>query len=251
MNVHNVRSLALSEHRRHDRLLVTRFAMDDAYPSEREEALKMLETCAECAALAADVRLIAAAVPQLPVAPRTRNFTITAEQAERLHGSGFSRWLRTLAMPGWASLRPVAGVALSIGLVMAVVGAGMPGTLPAAEFRSESAGQSAAPADAQAPESITPMVNAPGDRPGQEGQFEAEIARETQDPVTGNLDSAYVEASPEADADTERARLAESAPADPTRDLLVYAGLIIAALSLALLALAWTARRYFADPLLR
>lgn len=249
MNVHNRSSLTRSEHRRHDRLLVARFAMDDAYPGERDEVLKMIETCAECAALAADVRTVATAMPRLPVTPRTRDFTITAEQAERLHGSGFSRWLRTLAMPGWASLRPVAGVALSIGLVMAVVGAGMPDTPPAAEFRSDSG---AAPADAQAPESITPMVNAPGDRPGQEGQFEAEIARETQDPVTGNLDSAYVAASPGADGDgAQRAQLAQSPPADPARDLLVYAGLIIAALSLALLALAWTARRYFADPFLR
>lgn len=251
MNVHNGSSLTRSEHRRHDRLLVTRFAMDDAYPNERDEALKMVETCSECAALAADIRLVAIAVPRLPVAPRTRDFTITAEQAERLRGSGLSRWLLTLAMPRWTSLRPVAGVALSIGLVMAVVGAGMPGTLPVAEFRSDSAGQSAAPADARASQTIAPMINAAGDPPAEGLPLEAETARETQDPATGNLDSAYLEASPEADADAQRTQLAQSVPADPTRDLLVYAGLIIAALSFALLALGWIARRYFADPLLR
>ncbi len=250
MNVHNGSSLIRSEHRRHDRLLVTRFAVDDAYPNEREEALKLVETCSECAALAADVRLVSAVVPRLPVAPRTRDFTITAEQAERLRGSGLSRWLRTLAMPGWTALRPVAGVALSIGLVMAVVGAGMPGTLPVAEFSSDASGQSAAPGDARASQTIAPM-NAAGDPPTEGMPLEVEIARETQDPATGNLDSAYLEASPEADTGAQRPELAQSVPADPMRDLLVYAGLIIAALSFALLALAWIARRYLADPLLR
>ena len=38
-------------------------------------------------------------------------------------------------------------------------------------------------------------------------------------------------------------------PTDTTRDLLFYAGLAIASLGFLLLALAWFARRYFADPL--
>ena len=70
------------------------------------------------------------------------------------------------------------------------------------------------------------------------------------DPITQEVNSAYVEPSPEADAE-ERAAVAEVRPADTTRDLLVYGGLAIALLSFGLLALAVTARRYFADPLLR
>ena len=252
--MNNGRSLTRSEHRRHDRLLVTRFAMDDAYPTERDEALKLIETCSECAALAADVHVIAMAMPRLPVAPRTRDFTITADQAEKLRGSGLSRWLRTLALPGWGALRPVAGVALSIGLVMAVVGAGMPSTLPVAEFRSDTTNQAPtnqAPAagDPRAAESIDPMVGAPVNPPAEGGPLEAESARETADPATQNLDQAYVAPSPDADG-AQRVELRVAA-ADPARDLLVYAGLIIATLSMALLALAWVARRYFADPLLR
>lgn len=224
--------------------------MEDAYPNEREEALKMVETCSECAVLAADVRLIAAAVPRLPVATRTRDFTITAEQADRLKGSGLSRWLRTLAMPGWAALRPVAGVALSIGLVMAVVGAGIPGSVPMAEFRDDPTNQGAAPADPGAAETMQP--DRAGANPPPELGPVLESARETLDPATEQLDTAYVaEPSPEADSDGERTQLRQYTPADPTRDLLVYAGLIIATLSFALLALAWVARRYFADPLLR
>ena len=115
-----------SEHRRHDRLLVTRFAMDDAYPSETAEARQLIDSCAECAALAADIRALSSSMSQLPDAKRTRDFTITAEKAEELRGSRISRWMRGLATPKFGMLRPVAGVALSIGLVMAIVGVAMP-----------------------------------------------------------------------------------------------------------------------------
>ncbi len=254
--MNNNRSLTRSEHRRHDRLLVTRFAMDDAYPTERDEARTLLESCAECAALAADVRLIANSISRIPVAPRPRDFMINAEQAEQLRGSRLARWLRALATPGWATLRPVASVALSIGLVMAVVGAGLPGTLPAAEFKDDTTNQVAAPVDVpppaatqepQAPGMGAPMVSEPP--PGDNlGPVSAEAS---QDHASRALDNAYVDPSPEADAGEQIAPLRAAAPADTTRDLLVYGGLAIALLSLALLALAVTARRYFADPLLR
>ncbi len=253
MNVHNGRSLTRSEHRRHDRLLVTRFAMDDAYPTERDEALKLVESCSECAALAADVRTVATAMPRLPVAPRTRSFTITAEQADRLRGSGLSRWLRTLAMPGWGALRPVAGVALSIGLVMAVVGAGMPGTYLASERLTDTPTQAGAPRDPAVPSPVAgqaPQVAPETGPPALGSDRAAEFDNASPDPITDQLSSAYVEPSPSADG-AEREELRVTMTADPARDLLVYAGLMIAALSFALLALAWIARRYFADPLLR
>lgn len=259
MSVHNGRSLTRSEHRRHDRLLVTRFAMDDAYSSERDEAIKLIETCSDCASLAADVRVIAMAMPRLAVAPRTRDFTITHEQAERLRGSGLSRWLRTLAMPGWGALRPVAGVALSIGLVMAVVGAGVPGMQPASESSTDRTNPGASPAAVPAAQATQePMVPEVGTDsgvesgpPGEQGPLVDDSARGTEDPASRTLDTAYVAASPEPDLDSKRAELTQSVATDPSRDLLVYGGLIIATLSLAVLALAWVARRYFADPFLR
>ncbi|MEX2547564.1 MAG: hypothetical protein WD830_07210 [Chloroflexota bacterium] len=249
--MNNNRSLTRSEHRRHDRLLVTRFAMDDAYPTERDEARTLLESCAECAALAADVRLIANSMSRIPVAPRPRDFMITAEQAEQLHGSRLARWLRALATPGWATLRPVAGVALSIGLVMAVVGAGLPGMAPAAQELGDGTTQGAPreplPVASAGPLEVAPMAGQtpPGDNLG------PVFAEASQDLASRALDNAYVDPSPEADAGEQIAPLRAAAPADTTRDLLVYGGLAIALLSLALLALAVIARRYFADPLLR
>ena len=251
MNVNKGRSLTRSEHLRHDRLLVTRFAMGDAYPSERDEASSLVEKCAECAELAADVKLIANSVVRLPVAPRTRDFMITAEQADKLRGGRVSRWLRSLGTPGWAMLRPVAGVALSIGLVMAVVGAGIPGMQPATQtFGNPEAGSGAqpvlpAPAATKAPPpGDAGVVSAPGER-------EVEYAEASPDPITQEVNSAYVDPTPNGPVLADEDQLAAADRVDGNRDLLLYGGLSIALLSLALLAMAMIARRYFADPLLR
>ena len=249
MNVNNGRSLTRSEHRRHDRLLVTRFAMGDAYPSERDEASTLVEKCAECAELAADVKLIASSVSRVPVAPRTRDFMITAEQADKLRGGRVSRWLRSLGTPGWAMLRPVAGVALSIGLVMAVVGAGVPGMQPASQYSGDDTDRIVAPAVAATDAPQAPGVGEMSGVPTHGRGNGLEAAPETVSPMQ-QFDSAYA-ASPGPDAETQREEFRLSAPADPTRDLLVYGGLGIALLSFGLLALAAIARRYFADPLLR
>ena len=146
-------------------------------------------------------------------------------------------------------LRPVAGVALSIGLVMAVVGAGVPGMQPASQYSIDDADRINAPAAAatdapRAPE-VGEMSGVPSDGRGNG----LETAPETVSPMQ-EFDSAYA-ASPGPDSETQREEFRLSEPADPTRDLLVYGGLGIAVLSLALLSLAVIARRYFADPLLR
>ena len=83
------------------------------------------------------------------------------------------------------------------------------------------------------------------------------MSQATQDATTRQLNDAYVdEASPEdlavtEDGDVTVTRDSPAAPVDPTRNLLIYAGLAIAVISLAVLLVAWSARRYFADPLLR
>ena len=76
------------------------------------------------------------------------------------------------------------------------------------------------------------------------------MAAASQDPTTSRFDSAYVQPSPAPVAGVGAAPPFVT-PADPTRDLLIYAGLAIATLSLGVLALAWAARRYFTDPLVR
>ena len=284
MTVQNGKYSARADHRRHDRLLVTRHAMNDSYPGERDDAHQLITTCADCAALAADVRVIASSMKHLPASTRPRDFAISQEQAERLRGSRLTQLLRGLATPGWATLRPVAGVALSIGLVMAVVGSALPSYAPTATREnggvdlmqaSESPRDGAQPphaggaplapsapaatslpaeaASTHAPADVGPefVPTSRGDTPGAQP-----FAQATKDPTMENLDSAYIEeasAEPAARADDEdnNPALTQTLPTDPTRNLLVYAGLAIAIISLALLVLAWSARRYFADPLLR
>jgi hypothetical protein len=225
--------------------------MDDAYPTEREEARALVESCTACALLAADIRALAASVSALPRPVRTRDFTITAAQAEQLHGSRLTRWLRSLGTPGWAALRPVAGVALSIGLVMAVVGSALPPTQSPETFQTVGAPAADQPATVPQPaptvaQDVTvPPQNGPG-----RGGMELSAAP-THDPVTERVDTAYVQPSAEPGTDDGLEKASVQATADPTRGLLVYAGLAIATLSFGLLALAWVARRYFADPLLR
>ncbi len=126
-----------ADHARHDRLLVTRFAAGDAYDNEVSRARRLVADCPECAALANDIRLIAARAGDLPIARRRRDFRLSAAEADRLRGSALQRVLRRLAAPGFAALRPVAGVAMAAGLALAVIGA-----LPLTQF---SAG---APSDA-------------------------------------------------------------------------------------------------------
>lgn len=261
---------ARADHRRHDRLLVTRFAMDDAYPGEHDEARQLMDSCADCAALAADIRVIASSMKQLPAPARQRDFTISEEQADHLRGSRLAQLLRGLATPGWATLRPVAGVALSIGLVMAVVGSVMPSYAPAAGSPETMATQRSQTSAAPAPQVGAPVqppqpAASPAaaeygrDGPQTDGLAPgavAPLAQATEDATTRDLNMAYLEeASPEtvvkADDSDDALALTQTAPADPTPNLLIYAGLAIALISLAVLLVAWSARRYFADPLLR
>src|SRR5690242_16863300 len=106
-----------AQHSRHDRMLVARIAAGDAGAQEHE-AQDLIRRCSECAALAADISAIAHSVAQLPAPARTRDFRLSADQADHLRGSRFDLWLRTLTGSRWATVRPVAAVALSVGLVM-------------------------------------------------------------------------------------------------------------------------------------
>jgi len=110
-------------HSSHDALLVARYAAGDAYPGEAAQARQLVNKCAQCAELAADIRTISARTSELRAAKRPRDFRITAEQAEQLRGSWLDRLLRGFAAPGWTVVRPLAGAALAIALVVVVIGA--------------------------------------------------------------------------------------------------------------------------------
>jgi hypothetical protein len=248
MTVHNPRSIA-ADHHRHDRLLVARHAATDLPPSQQHEAQDLIRWCTECAALAADINLISNAVGQLPAAARPRDFRLTAEQAANLRGSRLDRLLRTLTGSGWATVRPVAAVALSVGLVMSVVGvlpivgAIAPATdmnLAAAPTgdgtRSDANGQPVQPS------------------PPSAGAVGQDSPMEIQASAGGQLDNAYLQASPGVPPEPGKIGVrpeAEGASGLGLRDLLTYAGLGLTAAGLLVLVLLYGARRRFSDPLLR
>ena len=239
-----------SDHRRHDRLLVARLAAGDSHPAQLDEARALVAACAECARLAEDIRLISGAVHHLPAAQRPRSFQLSAEQAEQLRGSRLERFLRRLAGPGWGTLRPVAGVALSLGLVMAAIGSlplgGMMASQPGAE-RIEAQ----QPEVARATDFAAPTGAPAAEAPAGGGEAPADVALPSED----GLNEAYVEAlrnqddgnaaDPTGPSDTpEAAAISGGSP-------LLYAGLSLAVLAMGVLTLAWFARRRYADPLLR
>lgn len=117
------RQTVTQDHAQHDRLLVARFAAGDAYASEVDDARQLVDSCADCNKLAADIRLISAATARLPTVARPRDFRVNAQAAERLSGSRVERLMRRLSAPRWNLVRPLAGAAVAAGLTLAVVGA--------------------------------------------------------------------------------------------------------------------------------
>ncbi len=220
-------------HAHHDRALVSRYAVDDAYPAERELAQQLVERCVECAALAVDIRALSTTLATSEAPRRPRDFRISAEQAERLRGSSFERFMRRLAAPALAPARPLAGVALSIGLAMAVAGAALPTPTPA----TMSAGLEQAPPGAEQPEIDFEPRGAPaaGGEP-----FRAES---TDAPVFSSDNSS--------EEGFGQRQMTEDAAADDTRIVLMIAGLTVALLALGTLLMILFARRRMSDPLLR
>lgn len=255
-----------AEHRRHDRLLVARFAAGDAAYGQEHEAQDLIRRCSECAALAADIGAISKSVARLPAPPRPRDFRLTTEQAAQLRGSRLDRWLRALTGSGWATVRPVAAVALSVGLVMSVVGfmpilgAATPAPLDTFSGPVSAAGQpTPASSPAERTNDLGPTATK-GDAPAPTGELNVLPpggAGSVASPASGNMDNAYIESSsspPDAESNgrsgqPEKTALAGSSSS--TRDLVLLSGLIVTILALAVLALLYAARRRYFDPLLR
>ena len=258
MTVPNTHSLS-AEHRRHDRLLVARFAVGDAAHGQEHEAQDLVRRCSECAALAADISAISNSVAKMPAQPRPRDFRLTAEQAAQLRGSRFDRWLRTITGSGWSTVRPVAAVALSIGVVMSVVGflpvIGAANGAPTgsdAQYGPVAAGQqspevstnrsSAVPAPAATSD---PAVIAPNGNGG---------ASAFESPAGENLDNAYLTqqtAAPQGDGQPKDLGALLPGTGSGVRDLVLLSGIAVTIAALMILALLYAARRRYYDPLLR
>ncbi|MEX1295774.1 MAG: hypothetical protein AB1Z67_06360 [Candidatus Limnocylindrales bacterium] len=116
-----------ADHERHDALLVAQLvAGDPLEPEQMSEAQRLVADCGACAALAADLPVVARAVAQEPVPPRRRDHRLSPEQAERLRGNALTRLLRRFSLPSSRAFQPAAAGVLSIGLLLVVAGYAWP-----------------------------------------------------------------------------------------------------------------------------
>jgi hypothetical protein len=254
MSVPNNHSLS-AEHRRHDRLLVARFAVGDAGFGQDHEAADLVRRCNECAALATDIAAISNSVAKLPAAPRPRDFRLTTEQAERLRGSRLDRWLRTITGSGWATVRPIAAVALSVGMVMSVVGVlpilGAAAPAPAGMFDQQFGAANSPGQTTDTRTGFDNLMPSPGSAEINPGGVDFATS---QPPADAYLNGAYVQPSPAVEPQPGRSSdLPKALPGTGSGlgDLLLQVGLGVSVLALAVLALLYAARRRYYDPLLR
>jgi hypothetical protein len=112
-------------HEAHDLLLVAAHAVGDVdEDAARGEAL--VAGCAECAALATDLRAIAHATAEVPPARRSRDFFIQPADAARLRPHGYRRIAAAFTAPQLRLARPLAGGLMMVGFAGLLV-ASLPG----------------------------------------------------------------------------------------------------------------------------
>jgi hypothetical protein len=113
-----------TSHDRHDSLLVAALAAGDLAATDRDHAIDLIETCAECAILHADLIAIARATATVPppIATRPRDFRLSREQASRLRPSGWRRVVGAFGGPQLAFAKPLGITLTTIGLAGLLLG---------------------------------------------------------------------------------------------------------------------------------
>jgi hypothetical protein len=108
----------LAAHARHDRLLVAQSVDRGARRSP------MLELCARCAALYADLVALTTAIPLSAVPSRPRDFRLSASDAHRLERGGWRRWWAIVGAVRESLTRPIAIGFTTLGLAGLLLSAG-------------------------------------------------------------------------------------------------------------------------------
>jgi hypothetical protein len=160
-----------ASHEQHDPLLMAALAAGDLAGPERDRALDVSRSCAECAALHDDLVAIARATADVPppIAMPARDFRLSPDQAARLRPAG---WRRFFGLAPRGALTRNLGVALAtFGLAGLLIGtlplagssASAPGGGPASPAAADQGLTSGAggAAGGAAPEAAAPAASAP------------------------------------------------------------------------------------------
>lgn len=112
----NATDRSASDHAAHDLLLVAALADGDIEARDRSRAELQVTGCGECGELRDELVAIAAATTRLPRPTRSREFTISQDEAARLRRPSLRRFLIDLAGPRGIIGRPVATAVTSLGV---------------------------------------------------------------------------------------------------------------------------------------
>lgn len=182
-------------HDAHDLELIVEHAAGDASGARLDAATALVTSCAACAELHADLRAIAAAMPQLPVPSRTRDYRLSPQQAAALRPSGWRRLLAALAAPKLAFTAPLGTGLAALGIAGLLVtstpalfgggGTSAPAAGSQERVDTQITGPSAAPSvDNAVPAPSMEMTVAASDAP-----------RDAQGEPPGTLDGAFTKAA--------------------------------------------------------
>ncbi len=144
-----------TSHDRHDPMLVAALAAGDLAAADRDQAIALTRSCADCASLHDDLLALARAVASTPppVTTTPRDFRLTTADAARLRPAGWRRWVAALGGSRAALTRPL-GVGLATlglaGLLIGNVQIGVGSAAAPERAMSAGGGEAAAPAASSA-----------------------------------------------------------------------------------------------------
>jgi hypothetical protein len=114
---------ATSAHALHDPELIAALAArePDLKTADRATAQVLVDACADCRGLLADLRALQIALPATTTPARPRGFTLTTADAHQLRGSGWRRVVRFFGSSRDAFSRPLAIGFTTIGIVALLI----------------------------------------------------------------------------------------------------------------------------------
>lgn len=223
-----------ASHAQHDLLLIAALSAGDIRAAERDQAEVLASACTECALLAADLRAIAVATAALPKPVRRRDFSLSAEDAARLRKGGWRGFVRTLAGPRSAALKPLATGLTTLGIAGLLLAALPAIQLGGAASSPTAAGAPAASFEADTLSDTNYFSAAPSSAPGRQ----LPVSR----PAPLEVDTAGGEQGPVVpDRASDQPAVGTPVAAAPS-PLAVLSGAFLV-LGLFLFGIRWTARR--------
>jgi len=221
-------------HPGHDRLRIAAAADRRSGPLPALTSA-LLAACTECARLHADLVALATALPGAATPRRTRDYTLTAADAERLRQRGLRGWLARIGSSRDGLTRPLAIGFTTLGLA-GLLAATIPTVLPlgsgAGAAPSDASREVSAAASAAASAESLAMSAAPS--PADDGEvFNGTDSSDPAPAATPNVgDTAALPAE----------EIAVREDPSGVSTLAVIAGLLVI-IGLSLFALRWSARR--------